>query len=69
MGPFDLGRPAFRALAATATLAVLLVIWIGVQPPNDRALTVTAATLALLGACWWLGVRKTFRGPPNLSSQ
>ena len=69
MGPFDLGPPAFRALAATATLAVLLVIWIGVQPPNDRALTVTAATLALLGACWWLGVRKTFRGPPNLSSQ
>jgi hypothetical protein len=68
MGPFDLGRRAFRALAVTATLAVLLVIWIGIQPPNDRALTVVAATLALLAAAWWLGVRKTFRGPPNLRS-
>ncbi len=68
MGPFDLGRRAYRALAATATVAVLLVIWIGVQPPNERALTVTAATLALLAAAWWLGVRKTFRGPPNLTA-
>jgi hypothetical protein len=31
-------------------------------------LTVTAATLALLAACWWLGVRKNFKGPPNLRS-
>ncbi|HET6149366.1 MAG TPA: amino acid permease [Polyangia bacterium] len=66
MGPFDLGRTAYRALAAIATVAVLLILWIGVQPPNQRTLTVIAATLALLAACWWLGVRKTFRGPPNL---
>jgi hypothetical protein len=66
MGPFDLGRPVYRALAAIATLAVLLVTWIGVQPPNQRTLTVIATTLALLAACWWLGVRKSFRGPPNL---
>ena len=69
MGPFDLGRPTYRALAATATLAVSLVIWIGVQPPNQRALTVTLATLALLAASWWLGVRKTFRGPPGLMTR
>jgi amino acid transporter len=69
MGPFDLGRGVYRVLAATATLAVLVVIWIGVQPPNERALTVVAATLALLGACWWLGVRRSFRGPPNLTAR
>ncbi len=65
MGPFDLGHAAYRAFAAIATLSVLLVIWIGVQPPNERALIVTAATLGLLIACWWLGVRRTFRGPPG----
>jgi amino acid transporter len=69
MGPFDLGRTAYRALAATASIAVLLVIWIGVQPPNQRTLTVIAATLALLGACWWLGVRRSFRGPPHLATR
>jgi len=66
MGPFDLGRTAYRALAAAAALGALLVIWIGVQPPNERALTVTGATLAVLAASWWLRIRKTFRGPPQL---
>jgi hypothetical protein len=66
MGPFALGRAAYRALAAASTLGVLLVIWISVQPPNGRALIVTGATLAVLVAAWWLGIRKTFRGPPQL---
>jgi amino acid transporter len=66
MGPFDLGRPAYRALAATSAVGALLVIWIGVQPPNERALIVTGATLAVLVVSWWLRIRKTFRGPPQL---
>jgi amino acid transporter len=64
MGPFDLGAAAYRALAVVAVAGSLLLFWIGVQPPNDRALTVTLVTLGLLGAGWWLGVRRTFRGPP-----
>ncbi len=66
MGPFDLGRSAYRTLAAVAVLGALLVIWICVQPPNERALVVTGATLAVLAAGWWLRIRKTFRGPPQL---
>ena len=66
MGPFDLGAGAYRALAAASALGALLVIWIGVQPPNERALIVTGATLAVLAASWWLRIRKTFRGPPQL---
>jgi hypothetical protein len=31
---------------------VLLVVWIGVQPPNDKALTVLAAASAVLLAGW-----------------
>jgi len=32
-----------------------LVVWIGVQPPNEKALTLTLATTALLLGAWWLG--------------
>jgi amino acid transporter len=65
MGPFKLGRTPFRILAIISILGVLLLIWIGVQPPNQKALTVTAAAFALLAIVWWSGVRKFFRGPPS----
>jgi amino acid transporter len=66
MGPFTLGRPLFRLLAIISVLGVLLLLWIGVQPPNQKALTVTAAALAFLTIIWWSGVRKFFRGPPSM---
>ena len=64
MGPFDLGPRVYRLLALVSVAGVLLVVWIGVQPPNEKALTVVGATTALLLATWWLGVRRRFRGPP-----
>ena len=64
MGPFDLGPRVYRGLAVLAIAGVALVVWIGVQPPNEKALWVTAAMAAVLLAAWWLGVRRRFRGPP-----
>jgi len=63
-GPFDLGPRLFRLLGTAAVAGVALVVWIGVQPPNEKALTVTLATTALLFGAWWLGVRRRFPGPP-----
>ncbi|MBK9991019.1 MAG: amino acid permease [Verrucomicrobia bacterium] len=68
MGPFNIGATAFKALAVVSVLGVALLVWIGVQPPNDKALTVTLVTTGLLVATWWLGVRKSFRGPPVMSA-
>ncbi|HVV49213.1 MAG TPA: amino acid permease [Polyangia bacterium] len=68
MGPFDLGGRLYRALAAVSVAGVGLLVWIGVQPPNEKALTVTLAAVALLAAAWWLGVRRRFRGPPAAPS-
>jgi amino acid transporter len=67
MGPFNLGAGWFRTLAVISVAGVLLLVWIGVQPPNDKALTVTLATIGLLVSAWWLGVRRAFRGPPVTS--
>lgn len=64
LGPFRLPAPLFRLCGAIAVLGVIALVWIGVQPPNDRALVVTGAALALLFASWWLGVRRVFAGPP-----
>jgi amino acid transporter len=66
MGPFDLGGGLYRALALVALAGVALLVWIGVQPPNEKALIVTLAAVGLLAATWWLGVRRHFRGPPAM---
>jgi amino acid transporter len=68
MGPFNIGATAFKALAVVSVLGVALLVWIGVQPPNDKALTVTAGTIGLLVVTWFAGVRKSFRGPPVMST-
>jgi amino acid transporter len=63
-GPFHLGGPLYRALGGVSVAGGALLVWIGVQPPNEKALTVVAATATLLLAAWWLGVRRIFPGPP-----
>jgi amino acid transporter len=66
-GPFDLGGRLYKTLAVVSVAGAALLVWIGVQPPNEKALTVVAAVSALLLAAWWLGVRRRFRGPPVTS--
>lgn len=63
MGPFRLGR-AFRPIAFTALLAMGLIFYLGVQPPNDAALHITVAFLLALGLLWLVYERRRFRGPP-----
>ena len=64
-GPFDLGRARYRMLGVVALAGTVAVVWIGVQPPNGKALGATVAAMALLLAAWWSGVRRHFRGPPR----
>jgi amino acid transporter len=64
-GPFDLGGRLYRLLGTIAVLGTAVLVWIGVQPPNEKALPVTAITAGVLAAAWWLGVRRVFRGPPR----
>ncbi len=64
-GPFDLGGRRYRALGSIALAGTLVLVWIGVQPPNGKALGATVAAIALLLGAWWLGVRRRFRGPPR----
>ena len=68
-GPFHLGGPLYRALGVVSVAGAALLVWIGVQPPNEKALTVVGITAALLVAAWWLGVRRVFPGPPVTSIQ
>jgi len=63
-GPFHLGGPLYKTLGVVSVLGTALLVWIGVQPPNEKALTVVGVTAAVLLVAWWAGVRRVFPGPP-----
>jgi amino acid transporter len=63
MGPWDMG-PAFRVVAVLVALCIVLVLYLGVQPPNDAALKITLAFLALTAVVWFGFERRRFKGPP-----
>jgi amino acid transporter len=66
-GPFNLGPVLFKALAVISVAFVGVLVWIGVQPPNDLALGALTGAVIVLPVAWWAGVRKVFKGPPVLS--
>lgn len=63
MGPWDLGR-AFKPIALTSTVLCLVLLYLTVQPPNEKALSFTLGSLVLAGVVWFGLERRRFQGPP-----
>ncbi len=67
MGPFQLGR-WYRPLSLVAALFCLLLLVIGVQPPNQQALGIVGASLLITAVVWFGIERRRFLGPPQVRS-
>jgi amino acid transporter len=63
MGPWDMG-PLYRVIGVLVILAIALVFYLGVQPPNDAALTITLAFFGLTAVVWFGFESRRFKGPP-----
>jgi len=64
MGPWDLGPGLFKLVAFVSVLAMALIFYVGVQPPNDWALSITIGFLILTAIIWLVFENKRFKGPP-----
>jgi amino acid transporter len=64
MGPWDLGIPLYRFFAVLSVLCMVLIIYIAVQPPNDKVLWITLVFLVFTAIVWVLFENKRFQGPP-----
>jgi amino acid transporter len=62
-GPWSLGR-WYRPMAVVAVLFCGLLVVVGVQPPNDKALWIVAVATAALAAAWFGWEKRRFAGPP-----
>lgn len=64
MGPWNMGIGAYRLIAVLAILAMAMIFYIGIQPPNDWALPITVGFLVITGVVWFVFENKRFKGPP-----
>jgi amino acid transporter len=64
MGPWHLGR-WYRPLAVVSVAGCVLLLVIGMQPPNEKAIWIVGGMAGALAAGWWCGVRERFIGPPS----
>lgn len=65
-GPWTLGR-MFKPLCMIAVTGCFGLIWVGIQPPNDKALDILGWMAALMGILWFGLEKKRFKGPPIIS--
>jgi amino acid transporter len=64
MGPWQLGI-LYRPLALVATAGCAFLIVVGMQPPNQQAVTIVGGAVGLLCLVWFGVERKRFKGPPR----
>jgi amino acid transporter len=64
MGPWHLGR-WYRPLAALCVFGCLVLIVIGMWPPNDIAVWVVGGSAVILAMLWFVYLRHHFAGPPH----
>lgn len=64
MGPWSLGK-WYRPIAALCILICALLIFIGVQPPNDKAVGITIGALVATAVVWFGYEQRRFQGPPQ----
>lgn len=65
MGPWNMGIGTYRLVALLSLLAMALIFFIGVQPPNDWALEITVGFIVLALLVWLLFENRRFKGPPT----
>jgi len=63
MGPWTIGG-WYRPLAVVSVAGCVLLVIIGMQPPNTKAVWTVGGMTVLLAAVWWSHARWRFPGPP-----
>jgi len=64
-GPWAMPGVIYKLVSALSVVAMGVIIFIAVAPPNERVLYVVAGYLVLLGIMWLTVERRRFKGPPT----
>ena len=63
-GPWDMGAGMFKLVCVLSIIGMAIILFIAVQPPNDKVLWIVIGFLVLTAALWFGVENKRFKGPP-----
>ncbi len=63
-GPWDLGAGLFKLVCVLSIIGMVIILFIAVQPPNDKVLGITIGFLILTAVLWFGFENRRFQGPP-----
>ncbi|MEK7689761.1 MAG: amino acid permease, partial [Bdellovibrionota bacterium] len=69
MGQWTIPGKWFKPVAVICVVGCGVIIYAGVQPPNDLALRITLGTLVLTSILWFGWERRRFQGPPSIGQK
>ncbi|MDO1582537.1 amino acid permease [Rhizobium oryzicola] len=64
MGPWNMGIGTYKLVTVLAVISMIIIFYIGIQPPNDWALEITVGFLVLTAIVWFAFENRRFMGPP-----
>ena len=64
MGPWNIGVANYKIVAVLSLIAMVLMFFIGIQPPNDWALQITVGFILIALVIWFVFENRRFQGPP-----
>jgi len=64
MGPWNMGIGLYKVFAVLSVLAMILIIFIAIQPPNGQVLWITLGFLVVAAIVWFAFENRRFQGPP-----
>ncbi|MEA3094075.1 MAG: hypothetical protein QOJ04_5417 [Caballeronia sp.] len=68
-GPFNLGMWS-KPIATLAVLGGAVLVYVGIQPPNEKVLYISLLLIAIMAVFWYgFGVRTRFAGPPEVKNE
>jgi amino acid transporter len=65
MGPWNMGETKYKLVALLCFLSICLILFLGVQPPNDKAGQITVGFLVVTALVWFGVEKRRFKGPPQ----
>ena len=63
-GPWAMSGGLFRLICALSIVGMGIILFIAVQPPNDRVLGITIGFIVLAIVLWFAVENRRFQGPP-----